>query len=90
MLKEDTKGVSQMSEIMEEFLNEMMAEERATMRQELAEAKAEAVEAKARELSIKSALRMIMGGKLTLEEIAEYTNLPLDDVKEYAALTVRT
>ena len=86
-----------MSEIMEEFLNEMMAEERATMRQELAEAKAEAVEAKekaveakARELSIKSALRMIMGGKLTLEEIAEYTNLPLDDVKEYAALTVRT
>lgn len=96
LMKEDTKGVSQMSEIMEEFLNEMMAEERASMRQELAEAKAEAVEAKAeaveakaREQSIKSALRMIMGGKLTLEEISEYTSLPLDDVKEYAALTVR-
>lgn len=35
----------------------------------------------------KKPLRMLLGGKLTLDEIAEYTNLSLDEVKEFAAIT---
>ena len=67
------------------------AEAKAKAEAEAAEAKAEAAEAKAKleikNFAIKNALRMLLGGKLTLDEIAEYTNLSLDEVKEFAAIT---
>ena len=74
------------------------AEQAANAKAEAAEAKAEAAEAKAeaaeakikieiKNFAIKNALRMLVGGKLTLDEIAEYTNLSLDEVKEFAAIT---
>ena len=64
-----------------------------------AEAKASQAEAKAfqaearvskaeiRNLALKNAFKMLLSGKLTVEEIAEYTNLPLEEIMEFAALT---
>ena len=34
---------------------------------------------------LETAKRMLASGKLTLEEIAEYSNLPLDEVKRLRA-----
>ena len=39
-----------------------------------------------RESAIKKAFRMLIDGKLTLEEIAAYTDLSLDEIKEFAAI----
>ena len=39
-----------------------------------------------RESAIKKAFRMLIDGKLTLEEIAAYTDLSLDEIKEIAAI----
>ena len=68
------------------------AEARAEAAEQVAKAKVEAAEqaaeakAEAKSLSVKNALRMLVGGKLTFDEIAEYTNLSLDEVKEFAAI----
>ncbi len=43
----------------------------------------------AREAAQKTAIRMIRAGKMPLEDIADYTELPLDTVKELASRTVR-
>lgn len=55
-----------------------------------AEAEAEVriaqAEAKARERATKTALRMIKRDNLSVEEIAEYTGLTEDEVKEYQEL----
>ena len=77
--------------------------EAAEARNEVAEAKNQAAEAKnqavearaeivrqqenARKSAVKNAFKMLLSGKLTLDEIAEYTSLPLDEVKEFAAIT---
>jgi len=37
------------------------------------------------EKAVKTAINMISKGKLSLEDIAEYSELPLDKVKELAA-----
>ena len=42
----------------------------------------------AREAAQKTAIRMIRAGKMPLEDIADYTELPLDTVKELASRTV--
>ena len=88
-----------MCEIWEEVKQEgidigrrMAAEELAEARAEAERAKAEAekvraeAEAEARERATKTALRMIKRGNLTTEEIAEYTGLTENEVREYAEL----
>ena len=68
----------------------------AEAKNQAAEARNEAVEARAeivrqqenaRKSAVKNAFKMLLSGKLTLDEIAEYTSLPLDEVKEFAAIT---
>ncbi len=54
---------------------------------QVAEANQQVAAALAKATAVKNALKMLMSGKLTLDEIAEYTNLSLDEVKEYAAIT---
>ena len=64
------------------------AEEKASQAQEKAfRAEARVSEAEIRNLALKNAFKMLLSGKLTVEEIAEYTNLPLEEVMEFAALT---
>ena len=65
--KQDEKGVAAMSKILEDMRNEAAKE---------AAQKAEQDKAK------KTAVRLIKLGKMTLEEIAEATELSLDIVKE--------
>ena len=65
--KQDEKGVATMCKIMEDMRNEAARE-----------AAREAEQNKAR----KTALHLIKLGKMTLEEIAEATELPLDIIKE--------
>ena len=36
--------------------------------------------------AVKTAFKMLLGGKLTVEEIADYTDLSLEEVQEFAAL----
>ncbi|MBQ1554895.1 MAG: hypothetical protein IIZ68_05490, partial [Clostridia bacterium] len=61
----------------------------AEARNEAVEARAEIVrqQENARKSAVKNAFKMLLSGKLTLDEIAEYTSLPLDEVKEFAAIT---
>ena len=65
--KEDEKGVTAMCKIMEDMRNEAARE-----------AAREAEQNKAK----KTAIRMIKAGKLSLEDIADYTELSIDTVKE--------
>ena len=51
-----------------------------------AQAEASAAKAEARERATKTALRMIKRGNLSVEEIAEYTGLTEEEVKEYKEL----
>ena len=51
-----------------------------------AKAEASAAKAEAKERATKTALRMIKRGNLSIEEIAEYTGLTEEDVKEYKEL----
>lgn len=83
--KEDTKGVNHMCRIMEEIKAEGFEEGRAEGRAEaMAEARAEA-KAKARDLAVKNAISMLKDG-LQIEKISKYTNLSIEEVKEFAAL----
>ena len=61
------------------------AEAEAKAKAEAEKVRAEA-EAEARERATKTALRMIKRGNLTTEEIAEYTGLTENEVREYAEL----
>lgn len=72
-LKETEGGRSQMCKLLEEMRNEVAAE---------AEAKGKA-EGKA-ETTIELALKMLARGRDSLEEIAEMTGLPLEEVRELA------
>ena len=47
--------------------------------------RAEGLEQGAQQAKLDNALRMIAGGKLSFEEIASYTDLPLEKVQELAA-----
>ena len=51
-----------------------------------AKAEASAAKAEAKERATKTALRMIKRGNLSIEEIAEYTGLTEEEVKEYKEL----
>ena len=78
--KEDTEGVKGMCKIFEEIKQE-------GIEQGIEQGKAEEREnAMRRESAIKKAFRMLIDGKLTLEEIAAYTDLSLDEIKEFAAI----
>ena len=46
--------------------------------------RAEGLEQGAQQAKLDNALRMIAGGKLSFEEIASYTDLPLEKVQELA------
>ena len=84
-----------------QFWQELKEEGRAEAEKEIlemknkvqdAEAKASQAEARVskaeiRNLALKNAFKMLLSGKLTVEEIAEYTNLPLEEIMEFAALT---
>ena len=72
--KKDEKGVSRMCKLLEDMRNE-------AAREAAEEAAQEVALSTARE----TALRMIKGGKLSLETIAEYANLPLEEVEALAA-----
>ena len=65
--KQDEKGVAVMCKIMEDMRNEAARE-----------AAQQAEQNKAR----KMAIRMIKAGKMSLEDIADYTELSLDTIKE--------
>ena len=52
-------------------------------------AKAKAAEAEVRNSALKNAFKMLLGGKLTVDEIAEYTNLPIEEVMEFAVLAAK-
>jgi len=67
--KRDEKGVAVMCKIMEDMRNEAARE--AAQKAELNKAK-------------KMAIRMIKAGKMSLEDIADYTELSLDTIKELA------
>ena len=69
--KQDEKGVAQMCKIMEDMRNE-------AAREAAREAAQQAEQNKAR----KMAIRMIKAGKMSLEDIADYTELSLDTIKE--------
>lgn len=77
--KEYTQGGNRMSRIMEEIFEEGKAE---GFEAGKAEAKAEA---KARDLAIKNAISMLKDG-LQIEKVSKYTNLSIEEVKEFAAL----
>lgn len=65
-LKENPKGVSEMCRIMENMRNKSLQE---GLKKGIQEEKKMAV------------MRMLSDGMLTLEKIAEYSELPLDEVK---------
>lgn len=69
-----------MCQFWEELKEEGRAEERALMQDKLAKAEE-------KNSAIKNAFKMLLSGKLTVEEIADYTNLSIDEVKEFAAIT---
>ena len=71
--KKDEKGVGSMCKMLEDMRNE-------AAREAAEEAAQEAALSTARE----TALRMIKGGKLPLETIAEYANLPLEEIEALA------
>lgn len=79
--KENKKGVTNMCQIMEEVKNESFAEGREEGREEGIAQERERV----RESSIKKARKMIQDGKLSLEEVSQYTDLSLQEVQELAA-----
>lgn len=66
-LKENPKGVSEMCQIMEDMRNESLKE---------------GMKKGMKESSINSAKKMLADRMLTLEKIAEYVGLPLDEVKK--------
>lgn len=76
-----------MCQFWEELKEEGRAEERALIASKLVEAEARAKQAEAKNSAIKNAFKMLLSGKLTVEEIADYTNLSIDEVKEFAAIT---
>ena len=79
--KEDDKGVKHMCKIMEEIKAEGFAEGRAEgFADGENKGKAEA------EIAMKNAIRMLKGGKLSVDEISQYTELSVEKVKELAAL----
>lgn len=79
--KEDDKGVKYMCKIMEEIKAEGFAEGRAEgFADGENKGKAEA------EIAMKNAIRMLKGGKLSVDEISQYTELSVEKVKELAAL----
>lgn len=82
--KEDKEGFSTMSRIMEEFLKKETAKAAANA---AAKAAAEAAEKAKWESNRATALRMLKIGKLSYEEIAEYSGLSLDEVKALADKT---
>ena len=86
--KEDTEGVKGMCKIFEEIKQEGIEQGRVQgIEQGRVQGKAEEREnAMRRESAIKKAFRMLIDGKLTLEEIAAYTDLSLDEIKEFAAI----
>lgn len=75
--KEDDKGVRHMCKIMEEIKAEGRAEGFADGENK---GKAEA------EIAMKNAIRMLKGGKLSVDEISQYTELSVEKVRELAAL----
>ena len=72
--KQDEKGVAAMCKIMEEMWNEAAKE---------AAQQAEQNKAK------KMAIRMIKAGKMSLEDIADYTELSLDTIKELESQSIQ-
>ena len=72
--KQDEKGVATMCKIMEDMRNEAARE---------AAQQAEQNKAK------KMAIRMIKAGKMPLEDIADYTELSLDTIKELASQSMQ-
>ncbi len=72
--KKDEKGVAAMCKMMEDMRNEAARE--AAQKAELNKAK-------------KMAVRMIRAGKMPLEDIADYTELSLDTVKELASQSMQ-
>lgn len=78
----ETAKAKAMAEIAKAEIEAETAKAEAKAQAEAAEARAEA-----RNFAVKNALRMLISGKLTFDEIAEYTNLSLDEVKEFAAIT---
>ncbi len=72
--KKDEKGVAAMCKMMEDMRNEAARE--AAQKAELNKAK-------------KMAVRMIRTGKMPLEDIADYTELSLDTVKELASQSMQ-
>ena len=72
--KQDEKGVATMCKIMEDMRNEAARE---------AAQQAEQNKAK------KMAIRMIKAGKMSLEDIADYTELSLDTIKELASQSMQ-
>ena len=86
-LKEEGRAEAE-KEIMEMKNKVQDAEAKMSQAEEKAfRAEARVSEAEIRNLALKNAFKMLLSGKLTVEEIAEYTNLPLEEVMEFAALT---
>ena len=73
--KEDEKGVASMSRVFEEIARE--AAEKAAEK-----AARETAERVARETAIKTATLMLKSKKLSYEEIAEFTQLTVEEIKE--------
>lgn len=69
-LKEEPKGVSEMNKIMEDMRNESM---RAGIKEGIKEG------------AINTAKRMLRDGTITLEKIAEFVGLSVEEVKTLAA-----
>ncbi len=77
--KESKGGLTKMCELVEELVAEF-GEIRA---REIAEERVkEITEKRVKETAKETAIRMLKKGKLSLEEIAEYSNLPLDVVEK--------
>ncbi len=72
--KKDGKGVAAMCKIMEDMRNEAARE--AAQKAELNKAK-------------KMAIRMIKADKMSLEDIADYTELSIDTIKELASQSMQ-
>ena len=87
--KEERKGVTDMCQIMEEVKHEGIEQGRAEGRMEgRMEGRAEGREeerARMREAAVRKALQMIRDGKLSLEEVSQYTDIPLQEVEALAA-----
>ena len=88
--KYQDEGVSHMCQFWQELKEEGRAEaekEILEMKNKVQDAEARVSKAEIRNLALKNAFKMLLSGKLTVEEIAEYTNLPLEEIMEFAALT---